>query len=134
MAGHDSDDAMEVMLAAAAALPDLHGGDSAADDSDDAMRFMVEAAGAPYREQYRQRGTMLCQMMRNVKKAKANSRCAAIAPHVQARVDRHNEHDAIRSNDLINVNEKGCGKRAEGHIGIGYRPPSNGCVGASGAA
>ena len=124
---------MEVMLAAAAALPDLHGGDSAADDSDDAMRFMVEAAGAPYREQYRQRGTMLCQMMRSVKKAKANSRCAAIAPHVQARVDRHNEHDAIRSNDL-NVNEKRCGEMAEVHIGLGYRPPSNGCVGASGAA
>ena len=77
---------------------------------------------------------MLCQMMRSVKKAKANSRCAAIAPHVQARVDRHNEHDAIRSNDLIYVNEKLVRERAEGHIGIGYRPPSNGCVGASGAA
>ena len=31
---------------------------------------------------------------------------SAFEATVQARVDRHNEHDAIRSNDLINVNEK----------------------------
>eukprot|EP00969_Alexandrium_andersonii_P304347 13453205-Alexandrium_andersonii.AAC.1 len=62
----------------------------AAHDSDEDIAHAVEVAVAANRERFRQRGSLLCRHMRQVKAAKHAAPPLQIADHVRERIDRHN--------------------------------------------
>ena len=95
----DSDDEFAALLGAVRAA------EPRADSDDELAAVLGAARAATPREQYRRRGPLLADHMRQLKASKRGAP-TPIAEHVQTRIQYANEEWAVRHADHVDVTEK----------------------------